>query len=255
VDYVYGTAESTEGKLWVVGRDPKLFDFFLPERWRRTPQTRLSDEGQVFRTQTKDGINLVWKVSSVGERPDPEGELRSGVEEIGINSPFEEVAIALELQQAGYPTILPRAIYATGEQTEPGDFLWDERRLYTHAAFTTPDGAPVLQPDHDYITVWGYWSGIEPERLEELDPSLRGLNVAQGCELGLLTTAERAHLIEREKEKLRQVGFECRGLKDRYLLLCFEPGGALKCDGFGHPVVRLCNFEFIRSTDGRAFRR
>ena len=36
VDYVYGHSESTQGQLWVVGHDPALFDYFLPERWRRT---------------------------------------------------------------------------------------------------------------------------------------------------------------------------------------------------------------------------
>ena len=37
VDYIVGHAESTGGLLWVVGRDPDLFNYFLPERWRRTP--------------------------------------------------------------------------------------------------------------------------------------------------------------------------------------------------------------------------
>ena len=32
VDYVYGEVESTGGALWVVGRDPVLFDYFLPEK-------------------------------------------------------------------------------------------------------------------------------------------------------------------------------------------------------------------------------
>ncbi|RMG01301.1 MAG: hypothetical protein D6726_09780, partial [Nitrospirae bacterium] len=40
VDYIYGHVESTKGRLWVVGRDPYLFDYFLPERWENTPKTR-----------------------------------------------------------------------------------------------------------------------------------------------------------------------------------------------------------------------
>ncbi|MFA6471478.1 MAG: hypothetical protein WCU00_05490, partial [Candidatus Latescibacterota bacterium] len=36
VPYVNGHVESTGGLLWVVGRNPRLFDYFLPERWRRT---------------------------------------------------------------------------------------------------------------------------------------------------------------------------------------------------------------------------
>jgi hypothetical protein len=32
VPYVFGHAESTQGRLWVAGHDPELFDYFLPER-------------------------------------------------------------------------------------------------------------------------------------------------------------------------------------------------------------------------------
>ena len=42
VDYVFGRAESTKGLLWVVGLDPELFDYFLPERWENTPRIQLS---------------------------------------------------------------------------------------------------------------------------------------------------------------------------------------------------------------------
>ena len=67
VDYIFGRAESTGGLLWVVGKDPDLFNYFLPERWRRTPKKKLSSHNQVFRTSTKDNINLVWRVSRMGE--------------------------------------------------------------------------------------------------------------------------------------------------------------------------------------------
>ena len=50
VDYIFGRAESTGGLLWVVGKDPDLFNYFLPERWRRTPKKKLSSHNQVFRT-------------------------------------------------------------------------------------------------------------------------------------------------------------------------------------------------------------
>ena len=67
VDFVFGRAESTGGLLWVVGKDPDLFSYFLPERWRRTPKKKLSSRNQVFRTCTKDNINLVWRVSRMGD--------------------------------------------------------------------------------------------------------------------------------------------------------------------------------------------
>ncbi len=68
VDFIFGRAESTGGLLWVVGRDPDLFNYFLPERWRRTPNKKLSPRNQVFYTFTKDNIHLVWRVSRLGDR-------------------------------------------------------------------------------------------------------------------------------------------------------------------------------------------
>jgi hypothetical protein len=106
VDYLYGHAESTGGSLWVVGRNPELFHYFLPERWRRTPKHALSSHNQVFATRTKDNINLVWKVSRLGERPWP-GAQNGRVQRAqahGFNSPFEEIALAFELNRRG---ILP----------------------------------------------------------------------------------------------------------------------------------------------------
>ena len=70
VDYVSGQVEGTGSALWVVGKDPDLFDYFLPEKWRDTRRIKQSVFGQVYRTTTKDDINLVWKVSRVGQLPD-----------------------------------------------------------------------------------------------------------------------------------------------------------------------------------------
>src|SRR5208283_3413665 len=95
VPYVYGHAESTGGHLWVVGNNAGLFDYFLPERWRKTPSIRLSDPREVFYTITKDNIHLVWATSRVGELPNESEEQDSSrILEFGINSPFEEFAIA-----------------------------------------------------------------------------------------------------------------------------------------------------------------
>ena len=71
VDYIFGRAESTGGLLWVAGKDPDLFNYFLPERWRRTPKKNLSARNENFYTRTKDDINLVWKISRMGEPARP----------------------------------------------------------------------------------------------------------------------------------------------------------------------------------------
>jgi hypothetical protein len=48
VNYIYGRAEITGGSLWVVGKDPDLFDYFLPERWESTQRTKLSSHHEIF---------------------------------------------------------------------------------------------------------------------------------------------------------------------------------------------------------------
>ena len=88
VDYVYGQVESTGGALWVVGRDPMLFDYFLPEKWRRTPRTKISSSQEMYETVTKDNVHLVWRVSRVGQVPDADPFVRR-----------EARILALRLQQ------------------------------------------------------------------------------------------------------------------------------------------------------------
>ena len=155
VDYVYGQVESTGGSLWVVGRDPMLFDYFLPEKWRRTPRTRLSASQQVYETVTKDNVHLVWRVSRVGQRPDADPFVRRERRILahGYNSPFEEVAIAMDLSRKGIETTYPRAIYMTGHRSthllfagrpEP---VRDPRRLPHARGPPHPQRAPRVR-DH-----------------------------------------------------------------------------------------------------------
>ncbi len=164
VDYIHGRVESTGGMLWVVGRDPELFDYFLPERWRTTPQIRFLEIHETYFTTSKDNIPLVWKVSRVGERPEVAAFGADGFRVLayGFNSPFEEVAAAWWLRRRGIPTILPRAIYRTGHRSQLDESLFDPSRYQTHAAFPALDGEPVLEARRNYITIWDYWNGREP---------------------------------------------------------------------------------------------
>jgi hypothetical protein len=68
-----------------------VFDYFLPERWRKTHSWRLSENNEVYYTVTKDNIHIVWKISRVGDRPevDPADPVAARIEEYGYNSPFE----------------------------------------------------------------------------------------------------------------------------------------------------------------------
>ena len=122
MDYIFGRAESTGGLLWVVGKDPDLFNYFLPERWRRTPKKKLSSHNQVFRTSTKDNINLVWRVSRMGESA-VAGRVPRAIKTPSMNmastARSRNLRLRWTLSRRGVKTIYPRAIYMTGSKREP----------------------------------------------------------------------------------------------------------------------------------------
>jgi hypothetical protein len=248
VDYIFGHAESTGGLLWVAGKDPDLFTYFLPERWRRTPKESLSNSNQVFKTRTKDNINLVWRVSRMGDTPLLAGESlpRPEVLEYGFNSPFEEFAYALEMGRAGVRTVYPRAIYMTGHKAGAPRSIADHRRYAQLASLRTPDGGPAISEDHEYLTIWGFWNG--PDELLALHdgPYYRAVNAEQACAQGLISQESLAELICRVRNRLQRAGFEHLNLAPAHLLISFNPENKLATDTLGKPEVRLCNFELVR---------
>lgn len=248
VDYVYGHSESTQGQLWVVGCDPSLFDYFLPERWRRTSRRPLSKAGQTYYTRTKDLINLVWKVSRVGERPDPEAssEARVRIAEHGYNSPFEEFAIALELSRRGVATVYPRAIYMTGQEAAPEAYTLDPSRYVSHQGLLTPEGSQALRTDHNYITVWGFWNGLD-ELLASRDAEhCRGVDLLRALEDGLIDADEFTELLDRARAELAQAGFEDLNLKGTHLMLSMTAQEHLIRQEDGQLALRFSNFSFMR---------
>ena len=253
VDYVFGHAESTGGLLWVVGKDPDLFSYFLPERWRRTPKETLSSTSQVFRTRTKDNINLVWRVSRLGETPWLVNA-SSSVQEVithGYNSPFEEFAHAIELGRAGFKTIYPRAIYMTGHKAGPRKIA-DPQRYRALEHLRTPDGGPLLSEDHEYITIWGFWNGPDEFLAAKDGEFYRGLTAEQAYLDQTLTTDNLSHLLARAQRRLREAGFEDLRLKPDHLLISVGPDNQLVRDKEGKLELRLCNFELLRKITGGA---
>ena len=145
VDYIFGRAESTGGLLWVVGKDPDLFNYFLPERWRRTPKKNLSAHNEIFYTHTKDDIHLVWKISRMGEPPrptNPEAN-QAAAKDYGFNSPLEEFAFALELARNGVKTVYP----ALQPRSQPGrrERLWLQQPV--RGIFLRPRTRPQRHQD------------------------------------------------------------------------------------------------------------
>jgi hypothetical protein len=247
VDYIFGRAESTGGLLWVAGKDPDLFNYFLPERWRRTPKKKLSSRNQMFQTRTKDNINLVWKVSRMGDPPwliHPEAGKRAA-RGYGFNSPFEEFAFAFELSRDGVQTIYPRAIYMTGHKREIVGHC-DERRYATLAHLKTPDGEPVVNKEHDYIIIWGFWNGPDEVLAVEDGRFYNAVNARRAFAGNMISEQTLRGLMQMMAHRLARCGFEDLNPKPDHMLLSLDATEKLVVDTLGKPEVRLCNFELIR---------
>ena len=245
VDYVYGRTESTGGALWVVGRDPELFAYFLPERWRMK-QVVLSDTGQAYYVQTKDRIHLVWKVSRMGEMPPlkPNDQFALRQRQHGYNAPFEKVALALEMARQGVRTSYPRAVYMTGPG-KPDEDLADWRRFDAFKDQQAPDGRPLMPRDHDYITLFGYWRGRDDDEAVDDLMLWTPIDLAQAAAKGIISPRKMEELMERHRQKLLAAGFVDLDLKADHVLLSYIPGGAVKMDADGQEELRHCNFELV----------
>ena len=253
VGYIYGRTQSTDGELWVVGKDPDLFDYFLPERWEKTLRRRLSAFHEIFHTVTKDNINLVWKTSSVGIVPDvdPFKDDEREIIEFGYNSPFEEVALAEKLTEAGIPTTYPRAIYMTGVRTEISKFLFDKRRYETHKHLQTPEGSAILQSDRDYISIWGYWNGPDDKLAARDGDYFEGINAMRAWREGIISKEEYVSLMLHIRERLLAVNVEDLNLRGSHILLSRRCNTMeLVRDRDGLPDARICTFELLRMSDG-----
>jgi hypothetical protein len=247
LDYVYGRVESTGGTLWVVGRNPELYNYFLPERWRTRP-VKLSQTGQTYYSHTKDRIHLIWKVSRVGELPpgnlgDP---AYKPVLMQGYNSPFEEFALALEMCAKGIRITYPRAIYVTGQQSEATTTVLDRRRFDKHRHLMTADETPVLPLDRDFVTIYGYWRGLEENEAPADVGYWTPIDALQAVNKGLLPQEMLQDLIEAHRADLAAAGFEDLGLRGDHILLSYRPAGAFKKDEQGRIERRQCNFELVR---------
>jgi len=244
VPYIYGHAESTGGHLWVVGNNARLFDYFLPERWRKTPSIKLSNTKEIFYTITKDNIHLVWLTSRVGEVPDEEGELYNPkILEFGINSPFEEFAISHQLNRLGIPCVYVRAIYMTG--TSKIETSSDTRRYDSHMNILDPEGNPILQENHNYITIRGYYNGPDEWVAQQKGALYVPVDLARAVSRELIDETQCRLLLNKIKENLKDVGYDGSLLKPNDLLLATNNNNEIVRDNTGNPLVIICNFELI----------
>ncbi|HEX9022086.1 MAG TPA: hypothetical protein VF903_12590 [Nitrospirota bacterium] len=246
VPYIFGRAESTGGRMWVVGRNARLFDYFLPERWRKTPSLGLSDYNEVYYTVTKDNIHLVWETSRVGEIPTDRkytAEELDKIRERGINSPFEEFAIAEELNRQGIHTVYVRAIYETGSaKLEPSV---DQRKYDSHRTILDSEGNPVLNAGHNYITIRGYYNGPDEWVAEHEGELLTPVDLSKAIRKKIIDESQGRNYLQKTIARLREAGYDGSLLKTNDLLLAIDANGGIMKDKSGEPDVIICNFEVL----------
>jgi hypothetical protein len=245
VPYVHGKVESTDGLLWVVGRNPQLFDFFLPERWRKTPCHLLSENQEIYYTITKDNIHIVWKPSRVGEdAPEFTNKLRSRrINERGYNSPFEECCIAQDLSENGVPTVYTRAIYMTGNTKI--ESMTDPRHYGTHSKLLCIDKEPVLREDHNYITIRGFYNGPDSWVASHNESLYTPHDLLKAANKGIIDHAQSDELLNITCSRLRNLGYDGTLLEKNDILISTDREGSVILDNEGLPEARICNFELI----------
>jgi hypothetical protein len=246
VPYTFGHVESTGGRMWVVGRNGRLFDYFLPERWRKTPCLSLSDANEVYYTVTKDNIHLVWETSRVGEIP---GDKKYSAEEVdkirryGINSPFEEFAIAEELNRQGIHTVYVRAIYETGSLKV--EVSVDSRKYQSHQEIVDSDGDSVLAAEHNYITIRGYYNGTDEWVSQHENELFTPVDLAKAVRRRIIDDTQCRRFVQKTCARLREAGYDGSLLKANDLLIVLDSKEKIVTDRSGEPDIIICNFEVI----------
>lgn len=235
VDYIHGKT-SGKGRLSVVGKNPELFDFFEPTKWRRTPRIQLSHTS--FRTRTRDDVELVYKSSRFGQVPQSEftTDLGKRIRDFGYNSPFEEVAIAEELRKLGINTTYPRAIYRTEHESLPAEYLSDKSRIESHRDLFA-QGEPILDDKHDYCVLWGCWRGLDPIKDYTPDGHWGLIGLIQAYNNGIISDEQYRHLAKIAEERLERIGFPPNTNLNK-IILSFDDG-ELKHDTKGEIDVRI----------------
>jgi hypothetical protein len=248
VPYICGRVESTGGALWVVGRNARLYDYFLPERWRTSHCLRLSENSEIYYTLTKDNVHLVWKISRVGETPITSfgNERDTTARRRGYNSPFEEFSVAQHLGENGVPVIYMRAIYRTGSLKV--ERSTDPRRYASHSGMVGPDNQPVLLEDRNYISLRGYYNGPDEWVAHHKGDRRRPMDVKKALQQDIISADEYRFLFDTVRAKIRNAGYDGSLLGENDLLLSIDRKDGPVKDRKGRLDVRVCNFELIFKT-------
>ena len=241
IPYITGPVESTGGQLWVLGKNHRLFDFFLPERWRKTALWRLSRDVEISYTITKDGVHLLWTPSRMGETVSPR---TSDGTQRHYNAPFEVFAILRRLSERGVATVAPRAIYMTGTtRSEP---LEDPTVYDEHSEMGNKPLPPWLRADRNYLMLFGLYAWVGEGSTDHQPvpiPHPIGLEVA--AEQGRLTATQAASYLSNIRVQVERAGFDAAPLTLDDLLFDLGDEEAVPLTPDGLPAVRLHDAELL----------
>jgi hypothetical protein len=172
-----------------------------------------------------------------------EEKYQTKIRELGINSPFEEFAIAHTLNQLGIPCVYVRAVYMTGTSKIEGSS--DLRKYESHKNILDPEGNLILQKNHNYITIRGYYNGPDYWVAEQTGILYVPLDLSRAVKKGFIDESQCQMLLDRVKKNLRNVNYDGSLLKSNDLLLAIDRNGEIAEDNTGNTLVIICNFERI----------
>ena len=204
---------------------------------------------------SRDGIHLVLKTSKIGLKPDadPFHERGAKILEHGYNSPFEEIALALELNKKEILSVHPRAIYMTGSIATVSEENVDNSRYISHADLHVPDkNESVLKKHHDYIILWGYWYGTD-EIIADFDGHHHSpISALDAYRHALISKDNYFNIMDQNKEKMIKEGVEDLNFRGTHILLTMDKNNKIIKGTDRLPITRICNFEYLKRIDPRS---
>jgi len=170
------------------------------------------------------------------------------IRDYGYNSPFEEVALSVDLSRKGIPTTYPRAIYMSGRERRLSDVSSDNRRFATHSDLLTPGGGAILRRDREYTIIWGFWNKPDDVLAEDDRDHYRAVDALQAFREGILSEKVYIGLMDHVRKTLRENGVEDLNFRGNHILISLDSTSQIVTDKSGMPEARICNFELLKQS-------
>ena len=100
----------------------------------------------------------------------------------------------------------------TNRSTRPRQ---DSRKFASHRSLLDAEGDPILDEQHNYITIRGYYNGPDEWVPEHEGALLKPVDLAKAVRKGLITDLQSKEYLSRIIERLRTEGYDGTLLKIR----------------------------------------